>query len=60
MSKLKNLLRSKFLAAICVMLVYIAKMYEPEIPAEAAYGFLAYIFGESAADALGAIRGKKG
>lgn len=49
---LANLKRSRFIAAILVFVVYLVKLKYPEFPHEAAYGFIAYILGESANDAL--------
>lgn len=54
---LANLTRSRFIAAVLVFVVYLVKLKYPEFPDEAAYGFIAYILGESASDALKWIRG---
>lgn len=59
MSKLKNLLRSKFIAALIVLIVGIIKKYVPDLPTEAIYGLLAYIGFEGITDALGAVRGSR-
>lgn len=55
---LGNLKRSRFIAAVLVFLVYLVKLKYPEFPHEAAYGFIAYILGESAADAVKWARSK--
>jgi len=43
MSKLKNLMRSKFVAALIVLGVMYLKTKDPDIPNEAIYGLLGYI-----------------
>lgn len=52
----KNLTRSRFIAAVLVFVVYLVKFKCPDFPDEAAYGFIAYIIGESAADAIKLVR----
>lgn len=58
MSKLQNLLRSKFIAGIIILVYGILKSKYPELPWESIYGLLFYIGGESIKDAL-AVFGKK-
>ena len=55
-----NLKRSRFIAAVCVFVVYLVKLKYPEFPEEAAYGFIAYILGAPASDAVKWARSKPG
>jgi len=52
MDKLKNLSRTKFIAAILVAVLGLIEWKCPDLPAETMYGLLLYIGGESVNDAL--------
>lgn len=59
MEKLKNLLRSKFISAILVILVmWIKAEYLPNLPEEAIYGLLGYLGFEAIRDIIIAFKSK--